>query len=227
MSRWSSDRILPLVFALPLMLVLAAFAWRCVTPFLHSEPEQDACEFGSVSNARYRELLSEARKRDGTTWPKLRDYRWQPPLEGVRELATGIKERVQDLTKGMTSLYEKLAAMHAVARSLGAFHRVTEVDFARYRLDKPFGVLPYGYDIDVIMLGSSEPFMGKARLIFRLGISNHPGHDDSPGKFGVGLLWPRWFERNPSFAGWPVQACPPMPPPEWAAAFEAWSAKLP
>jgi hypothetical protein len=212
------------------MLVLAAaFVWRCIAPFFQGRPEQDACEFGPVSNARYRELLAEAKRRDGTTWPKLRAYGWQLSQGTVDRLQDGISTRINDLTRGMTSIYEKLAAMHAVARSVGAYHRTfgPNVREGFWEIDRPLGTVPFGYEIDVMMFGSSEPFIRDARLVLILGISTRPGHADKPGKFTTGLLWPKWFQRNPRVGRGIFPPCPPTPSSDWAERFDAWAAKLP
>jgi hypothetical protein len=221
-----------------MLVLLVAFAWRCIAPFLHSEPEQDACEFGPVSNARYRELLAEAKSRDGTTWPKLRAYGWLLSQGTVDRLQAGISNRVNDLTRGMTSVYEKLAAMHAVARSLGAFHRSygphIRQDF--WPLDLPFGAVGFGYEIDIMMFGSSQPFLGTpsqplvgvARLGLHLGTSKRPARGEIPGKFTANLLWPKWLHPNPRLSnGFFPPPCPPMPSREWAERFDAWAAQLP
>jgi hypothetical protein len=212
-----------------MLVLLAAFAWRCIAPFLQGRPEQDACEFGPVSNARYRELLAEAKRRDGTTWPKLRAYGWQLSQGTLDRLQEGISRRVNDLTSGMTSVYEKFAAMHAVARSLGAYHRTfgPNVREPFWPMDRPFGSVGFGYEIDVIMFGSSEPFIRDARLGFTLSTSTTPGRGDTPGKFSTGLLWPLWLQRNPRVGKGMFPPCPPMPPSDWAERFDAWAAKLP
>jgi hypothetical protein len=216
-----------------LVLMLGAFAWRCVSPFLQTDPEQDACTFGPVSNARYRELLAEAKRRDGTTWPKLRISGWFfPATPGEREgLQAGITRRIDDLTANMTSVYEKIAAMHAVARSLGAYHhghggKVTAANNFHF-LDWPYVAPTFGYEIDVIAFHSLEPFIRTAGLFFTIGTSRTPMKPPQrPGKFRVTLLWPNWLDSNPRHGrgNWPP--CPPVPPAVWGERFDAYVATL-
>src|SRR5262245_10286385 len=80
-------------------------------PLLVRHPTQDACSFGPLSNERYRELLAEARRRTP---------RWRPLPWDDREAGTLLNERFDDLSRGMTSVYERLAVMHAMLRALGA-----------------------------------------------------------------------------------------------------------
>jgi len=217
-----------------MLVLLGGFAWRCISPFLHSDPEQDACTFGPVSNARYRELLAEAKRRDGTTWPKLRVSGWLfPGSVAEREgLQAAITQRIDDLTANMTSIYEKIAAMHAVARALGAYHhgyggRVTAANNFKY-LDWPYVTPGFGYEVDVMAFHAVEPFIRTAGLFFRIGTSRFQlKPPQRPGKFSVILLWPNWLDRNPRYGrgNWPP--CPPVPPPEWAERFDAYVATLP
>lgn len=87
--------------------------WRFDASYLFTRPEQDACTFGLVSNARYRELLDEAKRRAQTTWPRL--------LGEPLEVGDRLRSRIEDLSKGITSPYERVAAMHAVMRASGGY----------------------------------------------------------------------------------------------------------
>lgn len=117
-----------------LLTTLALYlGWRFGAPYFDTHPEQDACEFGPVSNARYRELLAEARKRSETVWPQLKgaqlkpadnlrhDTIWPPSNGAQLEQGDNLRIRIADLTAGTTSLEERIAGMHAVMRETGAF----------------------------------------------------------------------------------------------------------
>lgn len=89
---------------------------------------QDNCSFGSVSNARYREILDEAKRREAGAW-RVHD---KPPagVTGWQWARSGaIEARFDDLTVGMTSVTERIAAMHAIMRARGAIYRGVSVWF--------------------------------------------------------------------------------------------------
>ena len=226
MKHWGLGR--KITFML-LIVLLAGFAWRCVRPFLHSELGQDACEFSPVSNARYRELLAEAKRRDATVWPRLRAYGWQLSLGKVQSLQAGITDRVKDLTTGMTSIYEKLAA---IMPSQGPWALITGGYPAKmaepfWLLDLPYSSIGFRYEIDVMMFGSSEPFIRTAALSFNINTSTRPVYGETPGKFRAALLWPKWLQNNARVGAGLFPPCPRMPPAEFAERFDAWAAKLP
>jgi hypothetical protein len=93
-------------------IVLAAVALLIgdhLAPLLVTHSDQDTCTFGPVSNERYRALLAEARRRQATTWARI-------PWDSQRA-ATLLNERFDDLSHSMASIYERLAAMHAITRA--------------------------------------------------------------------------------------------------------------
>ena len=86
-------------------------------PLLNTHAEQDACSFGPVTNERYHELLAAAKRRPNTIWPS---HVWD-----TKKLNTQLNERFDQLSRGMTSVYERLAAMHALVRAFGGEYRRT------------------------------------------------------------------------------------------------------
>ncbi len=93
--------------------LLAVYAgWRFGMPYIDTEPGQDACIFGPISNREYRDLLYAARRRNETNWPS---------ISGTpKDQASLIGQRIDDLTPSGASLYKRLAAIHAVLRERGA-----------------------------------------------------------------------------------------------------------
>jgi hypothetical protein len=141
--------------AIAIVPVLISFH---VGPLLITHPTQDACSFGTVSNERYRELLVEAKRRQVTTWPPLA---WDNKKSMML-----LNQRVDDLSRGTTSAYERLAAMHAVMRALGGDYRSTEDD-----REDPFenknrlGIIGYHYHVDLNGLGFFSPIWRRMWVI--------------------------------------------------------------
>jgi hypothetical protein len=133
--------------ALAVMVALVAIYFG---PLLITHPAQDACTFGTVSNERYRQLLAEAKRRQATTWPAL--------VWDNKKTMDLLNQRVDDLSRGTTSVYERLAAMHAVVRALGGDYRRTQHD-----REDPFGsqnhsgIVSYDYHVDSNGLGFFSP----------------------------------------------------------------------
>jgi hypothetical protein len=88
--------------------------WRFWWSALDHNPQQDTCMFGTVTNSRYLELLADAKRRQGTEAGV-----WGPLSGGREQRADQLRYRMEDITAGMTSLYERLAAVHAVLRAAG------------------------------------------------------------------------------------------------------------
>ena len=94
------------------MIILAVapmiYLFGIIRPFIWTFPEQDMCSFGPVSNERYRELLAIA-KREKTS-----EVANQSPREW-KDVYQRRFDRLLQSTDG--SVYEKIAAIHALARS--------------------------------------------------------------------------------------------------------------
>jgi hypothetical protein len=132
-----------------------------VGPLLITHPAQDACSFGTVSNERYRQLLAEAKQRQATIWPAL--------VWNNKKTMALLNQRVDDLSRGATSVYERLAAMHAVMRALGGDYRSTQHD-----REDPFesrnrsGIIGYDYHVDLNGLGFFSPIRREMWVISTL-----------------------------------------------------------
>jgi hypothetical protein len=124
-------------------------------PLLITHPSQDTCTFGTVSNERYRQLLAEAKRRQATTWPAL--------VWDNKKTMMLLNQRVDDLSGGATSAYERLAAMHAIMRALGGDYRRTGHDLEDpFQYGKPVG---YEYNIDANGIGFFSPIRRKLWVI--------------------------------------------------------------
>jgi hypothetical protein len=137
-----------------------------LAPLLESHPEQDECAFGPVSNARYRELLAEAKRRQATSWPRL--------VWNNKRSAILLNERFDDLSRGMTSIYERLAAVHAIVRALGGDYRTTAsgVQEPYQGAMRGAGVVVYDYHVDLNRIGLLSPIRRQMRLMGHLAIRN-------------------------------------------------------
>jgi hypothetical protein len=197
--------------------VVAVLAGAHVAPLLVTHSEQDTCSFGPVSNARYRELLAEAKRRQAANWPRLP---WSNNKAGAL-----LNERFDDLSSDMTSVYERLAAMHAVMRALGGDYRKTDPDEADpYTASTSQGGsgVSFNYNIDLNRLGFFSPLRRQSWMIGSLmvGIHNIP-----PNLFGRSRLgdisFIVWFPSIlESYLAIPRsqsgEFCPRVPSEEWA-----------
>lgn len=103
-----TSKILAGVSLFGLIMVAANYA-----PLLSTYAEQDACSFGPVSNTQYRSYLSEAKDRQRTKWPAFNG-------DG-KDIERQLNFRLSDmLSNEKKSVYERIAIMHAILRSIGA-----------------------------------------------------------------------------------------------------------
>jgi len=130
-------------------MVYAALVAHVVT-MLDFHDEQDQCSFGPVSNARYRELLSQAERYQRWHWPLVI---WS---EGT--LQQLLNEQFGEMTKETDSASEKIATMHAMFRSIGADFLYTEPNNAFSQAADRGGSVSFGYHIDVNRLALLWPF---------------------------------------------------------------------
>lgn len=233
-------------FIISLLAALALYlGWRFAWPYIDTRPEQDACEFGPVSNARYRGMLAEARKRSKTIWP---------PLTGNQlDQGDNLRNRIADLTAGMTSLEERIAGVHAVMRDIGAFHyrkagagpNYGEIELTgnpEFPLGERGG-FGLSYLINSTLLGVFDPVHRYAYIGVSLPLVVRTGD-----KYRSDLKRPPKFNEfqavvlHPSFPSWVIgyggvrtinivpefgveQApCPPLPPEEWLGVYRRWQA---
>lgn len=114
-----------LIVALPWILFLASF--------IDTVPEQDRCDFGSVTNVEYRELLARAKIQDWTVWPGLSSGLFFASNRAVglpvgdhrRQMTDGLAASIRTSISSKRSPDELFAAAHAVMRSFGAQYNRT------------------------------------------------------------------------------------------------------
>jgi hypothetical protein len=146
---WISRRTLRVRTWLPLaiMLVLAAVYGGPLLLTYIMNGEQDECSFGPVSNAQYREYLRRAKELSSQTPGSFSSNHLE-----ARARFDGLFERLID---GKPSVYERVAASHALLRSFGAQYRNTN----GMRPDpyetvaKKGGFVGFSYYLDVNRLG--------------------------------------------------------------------------
>jgi hypothetical protein len=109
--------------------------------------EQDECSFGPVSNSQYRDYLRRAKELSSTT-PG--DFTDDPNRASAR-----FNELFSKLIDGKPSVYERVAASHALLRSFGAQYRNTS-DMRPDTYDqvaKLGGFVLFGYYVNIHRLG--------------------------------------------------------------------------
>jgi len=182
--------------------------------------DQDNCSFGPVTNDKYRELLSQAKARQANDWPPLvRDY---------YKASLMLDNRFNDLTRGMTSVYERIAAMHAVMRAMGAvYNNWTYYPGDRFQkaAQSGKGSVGFEYNIDINRLGFFAPFLRRAWLPVGLsagssGFGSYPlPPRDQRGEFAFHIHFQSLLDPLPT-SGIDGGACPPVPSLELSSAFE-------
>jgi hypothetical protein len=198
------------VVAVVSLLAIAYFA-----PLLVTHPEQDECSFGTLSNERYRQLLAEAKRRQATTWPSL-------VWDNKKTMAL-LNQRFDDLSRGTTSAYEHLAAMHAVVRALGGDYRRTGADTENqfgYRNKLGIGpaIVGYNYHVDLNGLGFFSPFRRHLWVIGTLVIDSKTAwrvlqdkSRDQPGNVDFIAWYPALFDTYITIPRSKFGECPRLP----------------
>jgi hypothetical protein len=181
-------------------------------PFAH--PEQDACQFGPVTNAEYRAMLSKARS--------IQRWTWLPQKLAARVLLS----QFRDVSDDSPSPYVKIAAMHAVFRALGADFRDINGGGDYAWVAKDGGTLAFSYALPVPRIGVIS-FPANAWLIGRI---NGPMHDSVlytleaarylKGAFDIIVYFPNPIDQIPNVLGRGPDSCPPVPPNELKVSFE-------
>jgi hypothetical protein len=116
---WISRRTLRVRKWLPLaiMLVLAAVYGGPLLLTYVMNGEQDECSFGPVSNAQYRDYLRRAQELSSETPGSF--------SSNHMEAEARFNELFERLIEGERSVYQRVAASHALLRSFGAQYRNT------------------------------------------------------------------------------------------------------
>lgn len=180
-------------------------------PFDHAE--QDSCTFGPVSNAEYRQMLSEARSFQ----------RWKWLGSNPAQELLGEFERI---SRNSSSPYTKIAAMHAVLRALGAeFRNNGPISQGMFdRVAAKGGAIQYNYALPVPRIGVLSLWPGEAWFIGGLkGPDTSIDHIASPryrqGQVDFVVHLPNPIDRIPDILQRGSTVCPPGPPEELQSFF--------
>lgn len=206
---WISRRTLRVRKWLPLaiMVVFAAVYGGPLLLTYVANGQQDECSFGPVSNVQYRDYLRRAKELSSNTPGSF--------SRNNMEARARFNELFERLIDGKPSIYERVAASHALLRSFGAQYRNT----SDMRLADPYatvaktgGFLSFNYYLDVNRLGIFQPIVRKAWIVASL---------TGPGDFYKGLVPSiagdiRFVVNYPTLDPLPAivhasEHCPPVP----------------
>jgi hypothetical protein len=161
------------------------------------DDEQDACRIGAVSLEDYQIIAAEVAAMPPIDWEKALEADRQ--ADGV---AAAIRERLEQVLADRTSTDERVAAMHAVMRSIGA-------EFGRASRGST-GVI-YRYRLDVNRIGLTRLLSRWAEIVIMMEIQPDP--DSIAELTRVVVLMPEMLD--PGRPGWkkPSQErpCPALP----------------
>jgi hypothetical protein len=174
--------------------------WRYWWTALDHFPEQDACSFGLVTNAEYRQMLARVKvlQAEGKgVWAPLRGPTRSDTVASPTN-PPGVPEqlaaRMNELSGDTTSLYVRQAVMHAVMRAAGAYLHNSRLfglnDFSR---DLAENRTPTNFISAEYMMHSNYrgDFLGML-LLAPFG----KFHTRLNGEYGEGLREPEWWRPN-------------------------------
>lgn len=178
--------------------------------------EQDQCSFGPVSNARYQEWYAKAkalRRREGAL-VSTRPVQVEP---GRYETKTTVL--FEELSRGVMSVEERIAIVHAMMRVEGLWLLATypDVEDPYAATDSRVGFSYGQYSVFGLLLLCRFDCMNRAfaNLLLKdiggIGRKNEIKLSYSPGPELISLT--RYYIPPPKHP----RTCPPMPTPEWAA----------
>ncbi len=100
-----------------LVPLLAIYSVHLFWPWITFYGEGDKCTLGTVSNARYRTYLAQAKDQISETW------RDPGSVSNESAWAREVARQIDMMIKGEPSFYHRIAKMHAVVRALnGQYH---------------------------------------------------------------------------------------------------------
>ena len=219
-----------------LAILLVVLTWPFIRPLFKSEPAQDDCAFGPISNVEYRALLAEADRRSRTSWRPI--HAWiagsdAGTLELEREIQARLMERFHNLITDHTDPYRQIAGMHAVMRSVGATYRISGLVSRPNIQYSPTANIgdkwgsSYAYYLDIGRIRGYGYISTEALIGPRFDWSRAV---DARSSIDFGVLWPRVFprlrpKRPPKPISW--QTCPEVPPPEWVVDYKRMASRKP
>jgi len=157
---------------LTLLTIMLGIAAAYIGPFLLTyvaNGEQDKCTFGPVSNEQYRYYLRRAKVLSSRTPGGF--------SSNDHEARTRFNELFEKLIDGKPSVYERVAASHALLRSFGAQYRNT----SDMRPDpyatvaRKGGFVRFQYYVDINRLGLFHPFLPFKRQVWVIANLTGPG----------------------------------------------------
>jgi hypothetical protein len=80
--------------------------------FVDPHPEQNSCQFGTVTNEEYRAMLGRASELSRSKWAQVGG--------DEREISARLKERIAELSGENPGIYKQMVTTHAVMRQLHA-----------------------------------------------------------------------------------------------------------
>jgi hypothetical protein len=208
-----------LSIALALVAVGLAVAYGLPLFFTHSD--QDACNFGPVSNAQYRIYRAKA---DQLTAEALwsRKFGWDD-----KAFAGQLKRIFDELSKGESSIYARVAIMHSILRSLGAVYddnipSATKID-PYVGAPKKSWLATFSYTLDVNKIAMFSPLKRTAWImghIAGLEYKQPPGplYPKRPGELAFVVYLPNLLE-SPHLPEALGKGCPPVPSSESLKSF--------
>ena len=183
---------------------------------------QDRCSFGPVSNARYQEWLAKAkalRRREGDLI-SLRVVPVEPERKSYQKVTDILFD---ELSRGVTSVEERIAIAHAMMRADGLLLLATDPDLSAPYAKADWRVaFKYGkYSLWGLFLLCQFDCKNRAYANLYLKDRNSAGYPRDrrnqfafsydPGPELISLT--RYHVPPPQHP----HTCPPMPTPEWAA----------
>jgi hypothetical protein len=174
-----------------------------------AHPEQDACQFGPVTNTEYGAMLSKAQS--------IQRWTWLPQKSAERVLL----QQFLKVSDNSPSPYVKIAAMHAVFRALGADFRNITGGFGYASVAQRGGIVGFSYALPVPRIG----VMSLPANAWLIGVLNGPMHVSEAASYRKGgfsfiVHFPNPIDQIPNVLGRGPDACPPVPPNELKTSFE-------
>jgi hypothetical protein len=208
---WISRRTLRVRKWLPLAIVLvlaAAYGGPLLLTYI-TNGEQDECSFGPVSNAQYRDYLRRAKELSSKTPGRFSSNHLE-----ARARFDALFERLIDQKP---SVYERVAASHALLRSFGGQYRNTSgLDPDPYgTVAKKGGFVSFHYFVDVVRLGIFHPFLPFKREAWIIPTLTGPGDfytgpvPSVAGDIRFTVNYPVFDTRPPIDRA--LEHCPPVP----------------